>query len=120
MLNMRFECTICRESCRGLPARKCCGQLYCALCLYKTRGFCMVCEKDVLNLENTCNVCDQQGNFFSVQECMNTNCKAQVCGVCNNVDLNGTMTFCSTRCNFEAYLEMKPMKDLIDKIANQK
>ena len=120
MLTMRFECTICRESCRGLPARKCCGQLYCALCLYKTRGFCMVCEKDTLNSENTCTVCNKIENFFSIQECMNSNCTAQVCGACNNVSLNGPMIFCSTRCNFEAFLEMKPINDMIDKIVSNK
>ena len=119
MLRKTFECSICMEKNRGLPDRICCGQQYCALCLYKTRGHCMVCQKDGLNQPNTCSDCDDTQNFFSIQEWMNTYCLAQVCGKCNNVKLNGPLTFCSTRCNFQALMEMKPIADLIDTVTEE-
>ena len=111
---MNFTCSICMESNRGIPARKCCGQLYCALCILKTRGLCYVCEKDTLTQANTCDLCNEQTNFFSVQNCMNLPCETQVCARCNNEALNGPMTFCSPKCNFEAFIFMTKLKQELE------
>jgi len=116
MLNHRFECSICREDNRGHPALECCGQKYCALCLLKTQGQCMVCAKDFLNSENTCHLCDKVQNYFSITQCMQPTCTAQVCGECNNTAENGPMVFCSRRCNFQAYMLMRPFDEFINKI----
>ena len=111
---MNFTCSICMEENRGRSAKYCCGHNYCGLCILKTRGLCYVCDKHILTQENTCNLCNQSANFFSVQNCMNLPCMTQVCARCNNVKLNGPMTFCSPGCNLEAYLFMTKLKQELE------
>ena len=92
---------------KGKIGNECCGQVYCPLCMLKSRGLCYVCDKDDLNKLTRCDICHVVQNSFTILECMNTNCVTQVCGSCNNERLNKDMTFCSITCRLHAYIEFK-------------
>ena len=89
---------------KGKIGNECCGQIYCPLCMLKSRGLCYVCDKDHLNQLTQCDTCQIVQNSFTILECMNTDCVNQVCGSCNKYK---EMTFCSMMCRIHAYLEFK-------------
>ena len=99
-----FCCSICMEERTGDIGNECCGLIYCSLCCLKSRGLCYVCDKDCLTWPLRCSKCNKIGNAFTVLECMSINCDNNVCDSCNSKTINGSLTFCSLMCNFNAYL----------------
>lgn len=89
---------------KGPIGDECCGQVYCPLCMLKSRGLCYVCDKDDLNMLTRCDSCQIVQNSFTILECFNINCTNKVCNSCNKFK---DMTFCSHMCRLLAFLEYK-------------
>ena len=95
---MTFNCSTCGEEMTGEPKSECCGQKVCYKCNARLRGLCAVCDKDILNSAQECDICGREGNGFTIQRCCLDECTWLVCGECTRPEAFGNgVVWCSWR-----------------------